>query len=114
MAHLTIDMKSNLNQSLKSYGHYIKDDKFRVKSMESGERIARTRTFFLFELALIICKAKGDLYSYKEALLLEDFSIEDPAVNIANTNGNSLNDSVLSAGNTGSLGISTSVVNQFY
>ncbi|RMZ96826.1 guanine nucleotide exchange factor VAV2 isoform X6 [Brachionus plicatilis] len=66
----------NLNL-LKDYGHYIKDDKFRIKSIDSGERYARTRTFFLFEKALIVCKLKGNYYNYKETLLINDFSIED-------------------------------------
>ncbi len=43
--------------------------------------MARTRTVFLFEKALIICKAKNDLYNYKETLLIEEFTIEDPSGN---------------------------------
>lgn len=35
----------NLNL-LKDFGHYIKDDKFRIKSIDLGERYARTRSFF--------------------------------------------------------------------
>lgn len=39
--------------------------------------IARTRSFFLFEKALIICKAKNNYYSYKETFLLSDYNIEE-------------------------------------
>ncbi|CAF0764371.1 unnamed protein product [Brachionus calyciflorus] len=67
----------NLNL-LKDYGHYIKDDKFRIK--DQNERSARTRTFFLFEKALLICKAKGNFYNYKETLLINEFSIEDHSI----------------------------------
>lgn len=62
---------------LKDYGHYIKDDKFRIKSIDLGERYARTRSFFLFEKALIVCKLKGNFYNYKETLLINEYSIED-------------------------------------
>jgi hypothetical protein len=80
MAHLTIDTKGSSCSSLKeNNGRIINDEKFRIKSIDSGERIARTRTFFLFEKALIICKSKGDLYNYKETLLINEFTFEDPS-----------------------------------
>lgn len=79
MAHLIIDTKGSSSSGLKeNYGRIINDEKFRIKSLDSGERIARTRTFFLFEKALIICKAKSDLYNYKETLLIDEFTFEDP------------------------------------
>jgi hypothetical protein len=37
----------------------------------------RTRTFFLFEEALILCELKGDNYIYKETLPLNEYFIED-------------------------------------
>ena len=49
----------------RDYGHYIKDGKFRIKSIDLGELYARSRSFFLFEKALIVCKAKGNMYNYK-------------------------------------------------
>lgn len=97
MAHLTVDSKGSANLNLKAYGHYIKDDKFRIKSSESGERIARTRTFFLFEIALIICKAKGDLYNYKETLLIEEYNIEDRSVSPGGSTSMSVNSSDVSS-----------------
>ena len=84
-----LSKRGSSGSSLKDYGHYIKDDKFRIRSIDSGERIARTRTFFLFEKALIICKSKGDLYNYKEALLIDEYIIEDPSVT-PNSNSSSL------------------------
>jgi hypothetical protein len=109
MANLT----SSFNLNLKDYGHYIKDDKFRVKSIDTGERIARTRTFFLFEKVLILCKSKGDLYNYKEALLMDEYTIEDPAtisaatsnsLNNSTSNGNTISSSLLDIGLIGNSG----------
>ena len=105
MAHLTIDSKGSSNSSLKDYGHYIKDDKFRVKSIDLGERIARTRTFFLFEKTLLVCKSKGDLYNYKEALPIDEYTIEDPAVmSAAGNNSNSLDSNALNLSLIGNSG----------
>jgi hypothetical protein len=70
----------NLNL-LKDFGRYIKDDKLRIKSIDLGERSARTRTFFLFEKALIVCKLKGNFYNYKETLIINEYTIEDPQAN---------------------------------
>lgn len=46
--------------------------------IKSNESSASTRSFFLFEKALIVCKAKGNFYNYKETILLSDYAIEDP------------------------------------
>lgn len=46
--------------------------------IKSNDSSASTRTFFLFEKALIVCKAKGNFYNYKETILLSDYAIEDP------------------------------------
>lgn len=79
MAQMTIDTKGSSSFSLKeNFGRLFNDEKFRIKSIDSGEKIARTRTFCLFEKALVICKAKGDLYNYKETLLIDEFTFEDP------------------------------------
>lgn len=69
----------NLNL-LKDFGHYIKDDKFIIKSNDSS---ASTRSFFLFEKALIVCKAKGNFYNYKELILINEYNIEDPQASSA-------------------------------
>ena len=50
-----------------------------------GERSARTRTFFLFEKALIVCKLKGNYYNYKETFLINEYQIEDPQANPASS-----------------------------
>lgn len=106
IAHLTCDSKLVQNLNLKKYAHYVKDDKFRCKSSETGERIARTRTFFLFELALIICKSKGDLYHLKEILLIEDYLLEDPNLNPSSSNNNNTSSYAASESS-----LSTGVVN---
>ena len=73
-AQIVFDGKTG---DFRNYGRFIRDDKFRVKALDLNEKIARTRTFFLFEKALLICKAKGDLYNYKDTLLMDEFSVEE-------------------------------------
>jgi hypothetical protein len=48
---------------------------------------ARSRSFFLFEKALIVCNAKGDYYNYKETLLMNEYSVEESL--IGTTSGSS-------------------------
>ena len=67
----------NAFASLKKYGKHIRDDKLRIKSIDQGERMARTRTFFLFDKALIVCKLKGNYYHYKDTMLMERYTIEE-------------------------------------
>ncbi len=85
----------NLNL-LKDFGHYIKDDKLRIKSIDLGERSARTRTFFLFEKALIVCKLKGNYYNYKETLIMNEYNIEDPQINSNQTSTHNIIANLLS------------------
>lgn len=46
--------------------------------IKSNDSRPSTRSFFLFEKALIVCKAKGNYYNYKETIPLSDYTIEDP------------------------------------
>jgi guanine nucleotide exchange factor VAV len=87
--HYSTSLNSN---HLKNYGHYIKDGKFKIKSLDQGELYSRSKSFFLFERALIICKSKGSTFNCKEILLINDYSIEE-TLN-TNTSFNILNNSI--------------------
>jgi hypothetical protein len=65
--------------TLKDYGHFIRDDNIRVKSLDLNERLARTRQLFLFDKALLICKSKSNnIYNCKERLMVSDYQLSDP------------------------------------
>lgn len=46
--------------------------------IKSNDSSASTRSLFLFEKALIVCKSKGNFYNYKETILINEYRIEDP------------------------------------
>lgn len=46
--------------------------------IKTNDSSGSTRQFFLFEKALIVCKAKGNFFNYKETIFLSDYTIEDP------------------------------------
>jgi hypothetical protein len=72
--------------------------------IKSNDSSASTRSFFLFEKALIVCKAKGNFYNYKETILLSDYAIEDPQT-LSGGGGSSV---TLPGANGGSLASSSS------
>ena len=66
--------------------HFLSFLTLKLLQIDLGERSARTRTFFLFEKALIVCKLKGNYYNYKETFLINDYQIEDPQSNLGASN----------------------------
>lgn len=64
------------NISLKDYGRLINDGEVKVKA--HSDHKTKNRYAFLFDKVLLFCKLKGDsLYSFKSALIVSSFEIED-------------------------------------
>ena len=72
------DLEMPANTELKDYGRLQKDGELRMKSPE-GNKI-KHRYVFIFDKVMLMCKSiRGEQYSYKEALILADYSIEELA-----------------------------------
>uniref|UniRef100_A0A8B9HVV5 Vav guanine nucleotide exchange factor 3 n=1 Tax=Astyanax mexicanus TaxID=7994 RepID=A0A8B9HVV5_ASTMX len=63
----------NLNQSLSNYGRPKGDGEVRVASVD--KRAKQDRHIFLFDVAVIVCKRRGDVYEMKEVIDLHNFKI---------------------------------------
>ncbi|KAJ8278018.1 hypothetical protein GJAV_G00082880 [Gymnothorax javanicus] len=63
----------NLNQSLRNYGRPKGDGEVRVASVD--KRAKQDRHIFLFDVAVIVCKRRGDNYEMKEVIDLHNFKI---------------------------------------
>ncbi|XP_014677950.1 PREDICTED: guanine nucleotide exchange factor VAV2-like isoform X2 [Priapulus caudatus] len=64
---------------LKDYGHFLKDGELRIKS-HADNRI-KNRYVFLFDKVMLMCKpSRGQFYSYKEAIILSNYSIQEQTV----------------------------------
>ncbi|GFR78227.1 guanine nucleotide exchange factor VAV2 [Elysia marginata] len=67
------------NTALKDYGRFQKDGELKVLShMDSKQR---NRHIFLFDKVMLMCKAKGETYSYKDAIILGDYRIDEGPLN---------------------------------
>jgi guanine nucleotide exchange factor VAV len=79
------DLRMPPNTSLKDYGRFQKDGELKVLShLESRQRRLH---IFLFDKVMLMCKAKivdkliwGDTYSYKDAIVLGEYKIDDSPV----------------------------------
>jgi guanine nucleotide exchange factor VAV len=69
------DLQMPQNTTLMMYGKLHRDGLVHVKSPE--KRASLPRHVFLFDKVLLICKAKGADFRYKEALSLSKFKVED-------------------------------------
>ncbi|RUS77444.1 hypothetical protein EGW08_014797, partial [Elysia chlorotica] len=67
------------NTSLKDYGRFQKDGELKVLS--HGDTKQRNRHIFLFDKVMLMCKAKGETYSYKDAIILGDYRIDESPLN---------------------------------
>ncbi|KTF76531.1 hypothetical protein cypCar_00045402, partial [Cyprinus carpio] len=65
----------NLNQCLLSYGRPKGDGEVRLVSNVDKRR--QDRHIFLFDVAVIVCKRRGDNYDMKEVIDLNHFKITD-------------------------------------
>nr|XP_028588458.1 guanine nucleotide exchange factor VAV3 isoform X1 [Podarcis muralis] len=63
----------NLNQSLLLYGRPQGDGEIRITTLD--KRARQDRHIFLFDLAVIVCKRRGDNYEMKEIIDLQEYKI---------------------------------------
>ncbi|XP_055898519.1 guanine nucleotide exchange factor VAV3-like isoform X3 [Biomphalaria glabrata] len=79
------DLKMPPNTTLKDYGRFQKDGELKVLSHSDTRQRNRLdasghtekRHIFLFDKVMLMCKAKGDTYSFKDAIVLGEFRIDD-------------------------------------
>ncbi|XP_076436797.1 proto-oncogene vav-like isoform X3 [Babylonia areolata] len=81
------DLRMPANTSLKDYGRFQKDGELKVLShMDSrvrnrfDHRNGEKRHIFLFDKVMLMCKARGEAYSFKDAIVLGEYKTEDTAV----------------------------------
>ncbi|CAF0936647.1 unnamed protein product [Didymodactylos carnosus] len=69
------DIQLPSERSLRNYGRFISDEQFQV--YDNGHR-SGTRTVFLFDRVLLICKVKGsEKYTFRAALFIHGCQIEE-------------------------------------
>lgn len=80
-----VDLNMPENTHLKDYGRLLKDGEVKIKFHEDNR--IKSRYVFVFDRVVLMCKSiKGEQYSYKEALILADFEVEDnPTLTPSNT-----------------------------
>ncbi|CAH1785618.1 unnamed protein product [Owenia fusiformis] len=74
------DLSMPVNTSLKDYGRLLKDGELRVKSHEDTRTRPSNRCIFLFDKVMLMCKSRGEQYSYKNALILSQYRVEENSV----------------------------------
>ncbi|XP_062834008.1 guanine nucleotide exchange factor VAV3 isoform X2 [Anolis carolinensis] len=63
----------NMNQSLLLYGRPQGDGEIRITTLD--KRARQDRHIFLFDLAVIVCKRRGDNYEMKDIIDLQEYKI---------------------------------------
>lgn len=72
------DWRGMENINLRDYGRLIKDGELKMRSHEDGSR-QKLRYVFIFNRGVIFCKTtRGEQYSFRSCLPLENFKLEDP------------------------------------
>lgn len=72
------DLEMPEKTQLRDYGRLQKDGELRMKSPD-GNKI-KNRYVFIFDKVMLMCKSiRGEQYSYKEALILADYTIQELA-----------------------------------
>lgn len=69
------DLQMPQNTTLKDYGRLQKDGELKVKNHTDNK--IRIRYIFLFDKVMLMCKAKGESYSFKEAIILAVYKVHD-------------------------------------
>ncbi|UXI16403.1 60S ribosomal protein L7 [Sarcoptes scabiei] len=73
-----VDLSMPENYELKDYGRLHKDGEVKLHHSDSVRSRLKNRYIFIFDRVLLICKAlKNSQYSYKEALVLDEYKIDD-------------------------------------
>ncbi|XP_076675030.1 vav guanine nucleotide exchange factor [Andrena cerasifolii] len=71
-----IDWDMPEDAQLKDFGRLLRDGELKVKA--HGDQRVKARYAFVFEQVVLICKAsRGEQYSYRETLRLDDYRLED-------------------------------------
>ncbi|XP_070602528.1 guanine nucleotide exchange factor VAV3 [Erythrolamprus reginae] len=65
----------NLNQSLLLYGRPQGDGEIKITTLD--KRARQDRHIFLFDLAVIVCKRRGDNYEMKDIIDLQEYKISN-------------------------------------
>ncbi|XP_015113699.1 protein vav isoform X1 [Diachasma alloeum] len=71
-----VDWEVAEDTQLKDFGRLLRDGELKVKA--HGDQRVKARYAFVFEQAVLVCKAgRGDQYCYRETLRLDDYRVED-------------------------------------
>ncbi|XP_056010758.1 proto-oncogene vav-like isoform X33 [Ostrea edulis] len=94
--------KTPANTTLKDYGRLQKDGELKVKNHTDNK--IRIRYIFLFDKVMLMCKARGESYSFKEAIILAVYKVHDqqPANRETQRRGEKWNSSFIMAKKDGS------------
>ncbi|XP_054717331.1 protein vav-like [Uloborus diversus] len=70
------DLRMPDDLELKDYGRLLKDGELKIRSHDDNR--LKNRYVFLFEKVMLMCKStRGEQYSFKEALVMLDYKVED-------------------------------------
>lgn len=77
-----VDLSMPDNYELKDYGRLLKDGEVRLRSHDDPKMRLKNRYVFVFDKVVLMCKAlRGLQYSYKEAIILEEFKVSGQLFN---------------------------------
>ncbi|GFY35885.1 guanine nucleotide exchange factor VAV3 [Trichonephila clavipes] len=72
------DLRMPEDLELKDYGRLLKDGELKIRSHDDNR--LKNRYVFIFDKVMLMCKStRGEQYSFKEALVLLDYKVEDVA-----------------------------------
>ena len=67
----------DINMELKDYGRLRKDSELKIQSHDNASK-TKIQCVFVFDKMLLICKqTRGDHYSFKEGLKVQDYKVQD-------------------------------------
>ncbi|GFR22757.1 guanine nucleotide exchange factor VAV3 [Trichonephila clavata] len=75
------DLRMPEDLELKDYGRLLKDGELKIRSHDDNR--LKNRYVFIFDKVMLMCKStRGEQYSFKEALVLLDYKVEDVASSV--------------------------------